>query len=244
MGHRIPTEKKVPKLIRIAVEDSLKAGLTMEECFMLHPVSMNQVQRISKNTERLPHNSRLKDKNFLKNIASDTDFERLRKRIYYMVRSIATEREDIDEIVNYVWLEGKVQKAPDELVFKVIRYDISRFRFQRMGGKSERKTKLRSALSLESLMEDEDNNKASKLKCLTCYEKQGVEDVDTKDYINTLLGDLDRTDRMIMHLRYRQGAWWEDIAKAAGITKGNCQIRHNKIIKQLKKYEYKNSTRD
>ena len=194
------------------------------------PISYNQLCKVSKSIEnKLPWNSKLRDAGYYGRVSSVKDYDRLRKPMYFMAHKYATKREDVDELVNEIWLFGNVQRAKEGMIFRCIMHDIKRWRANRDHTRSKRRYEANRGPSIDALREDLEGESDWEI----AYDDKR-EEFEQRDLIEVYSSDMAREDKLITRLKFYAGLDHNDICKTVGCTRTHIFNRLVKIKQVIK----------
>ena len=221
----MPNKKVIiPDCLIAKIKRDIHKGITVNQVWKKYPIAQRQVLKIRKTMPNLlPFNSKLKDPTYYKAIESKKDFIRLKRKLYFMAYKYVMPREQIDELVNEIWLQGSVQRCKDERIENTAIYtSILKYRQNRDFTKSSKKFKANKHAHIEDVREKEGFIDCEGI----CH--NGFEKIDYLDTIERLEVGFDRKDRFIITLRFVDGMTLEEIAQAVG-----CGVSHisNRLLR-------------
>ena len=134
-----------------------------------------------------------------------------------------------DELVNAVWLMGRIQKVK-HIKFASKRAKCDMIDYIRMQTGSRLRRKLPKVCSLETSI---DSN-GHMLKSIISYTCNGMAEVDAKDLFKRLCKGLSKRDVKVLKLRVLDGLNMREIAEKMGFTQSNASIILERIRERTK----------
>jgi hypothetical protein len=153
--------------------------------------------------------------------------EEARDLLYFIAGKMKKKHEDIDELVNAVWLMGRVQKAKKEHWGTTIKWCILRYRDQRDGtrdGKVIRSTP--KTTSLDSLREDAGD-------AFGC-EDGGFEAIDNKDFYEIAMNSLESPYKEVINVVVVDGKTVKEAAEILDMPRQKVATLRDKALEQLR----------
>ena len=149
------------------------------------------------------------------------------KLMHYWAGNFQDRRFEHWELINAVWLRGRVQNVDKDDISITIKRDM--IDYMRRVSK-QRRTKNGKFYRQEYNFTDQDQT-------LKAFPPQIKDNGlwETKEYFNDLTKDFTREDRLIIILRYVAGLTFPEIGKAIGqaIDEQNILYRHKKLLEKI-----------
>ncbi len=142
---------------------------------------------------------------------------------------------EVDELVNEVWLKGRVQKATSfkHLCLR-IRWDVLEYIRDDMGGRvvCVARWKVLNPLSYDQEISDRNSSsiegKKNLYKEYLLYDDLGQQNIDSEDWFNVLLCVCNRREKLIIKLKYMYNYTNLEIGKVINLT----ESRVFQLVKQ------------
>lgn len=129
------------------------------------------------------------------------------------------------ELINAVWLRGRVQKVDKDNISITIKRDM--IDYMRRVSK-QRMTKNGKFYRHEYTFTDRDQK-------LKAYPPKTFDNCDwqTREYFNNLTKGFNREERLIIILRYIAGLSMAEIGKSIGCREPNISLIHKRLLKEI-----------
>ncbi len=165
-------------------------------------------------------------------------FEELAGPLYAAARRYESYGFEVDELVNEVWLKGRVQTVSEPFIHQRIHWDIQEYIRDQQGSRNQhtRFYKYRQLVNRPLSLNQKVGGDGKQMRLGDCIGDNCLElaTVETKDWINWLVRGLSRQTQLYMKLKYVQGWTDVEISVVSGLGATRLSQIHMRTLKILK----------
>lgn len=164
-------------------------------------------------------------------------FEECRPHLFSVCKRMKSNQFDTWDLINEVWLMGRIQRVPKNCIKRRIEWDIIDF-WRRQTGRLryksyEKRFQIRYPVTLNSCIKSDSKDEMIETFGRLCNEQKRIEDEEAFDYIINH-SSLSRKQKIIINLKYIENYRDVEIIKVLGVSASRISQLHSHALQLIK----------